>query len=432
MKPDQSSSVVLDQSVTATGLIERYRSIRRFTESLCDNLITEDYVVQSMPDVSPTKWHLGHTSWFFEQMILTPHGVNRDRTDPRYHEIFNSYYNTLGEQWQRDSRGLLSRPSVQEVYAYRAAVDARMLELLEARPDDGELHRLAFLGLQHEQQHQELLLTDIKHVLSLNPFDSALTDPVPVRPEQAAEPLRFIGFDGGLVEIGAPRDRFHFDNEGPAHDVWLRPFELASRPISNAEFREFIEDGGYDRAELWLDKGWKTVQAQGWRAPLYWEERDGVWSQYTLAGRRPVRPDEPVAHVSFFEADAFARWHGQRLPTEAEWEWAAAGQGQWNGAFAESRRWHPAPISADAGQTLDRMFGDIWEWTSSSYAPYPGYRPWTGAIGEYNGKWMVDQLVLRGGSCASPRNHVRLTYRNFFPADARWQFSGVRLARDPS
>ena len=375
-----------------------------------------------MDDASPAKWHLAHTSWFFETFILERAVPGYRPFHPDFRVLFNSYYQTVGQQHPRPQRGLLSRPTLDEVFAYRAHVDGQMTALMDA---GGELDAgIVELGLQHEQQHQELILTDIKHLLFCNPLRPAYRK-FPEAAGGETAPLRWQPFDEGLRWTGHDGDGFAFDNELPRHRVFVDAFELATRLVTNGEFRDFIDDGGYERPELWLSDGWHTVQTRGWHAPLYWERRGGAWQVMTLGGLRPVRADEPVCHVSLYEADAFARWAEARLPREAEWE-VAATDSVIDGNFVESGRLHPAPANASA---LTQLFGDAWEWTQSAYSPYPGYQPPVGALGEYNGKFMCNQLVLRGGSCATPRAHVRATYRNFFPPDARWQFSGIRLAR---
>ena len=419
----------------------QYRAVRAQTEALCAPLVVEDYVVSSMPDVSPTKWHLAHTSWFFETFLLAPHVDRYEPLDPRYAFLFNSYYVQAGERHCRAQRGLVTRPTVAEVYAYRAHVDAHVRALLAAIGDDPAhpAARVLELGLHHEQQHQELLLTDIKHVFWTNPMrpayrrrDDAGSAAVPeLRWASVPEGVRWIGRD-------VPGDgSFAFDNEGPAHRTFVHGFALASRLVTNGEYLAFIEDGGYRKPNLWLSNGWAVVREHGWTAPLYWERApDGAWTEFTLGGTQPLDPSAPVCHVSFYEADAFARWAGARLPTEAEWEVAAAAQ-PIEGAFVESGLHHPPSLSLPAysppfppsSTTLSQLYGSVWQWTSSPYVGYPGYAPPPGAIGEYNGKFMCDQWVLRGASIATPRSHARLTYRNFFPSDARWQFSGIRLAR---
>ena len=408
----------------AERLLAHYATVRRLTERLCEPLATEDYVVQAMPDASPAKWHLAHVSWFFETFVLRPSLPGYRPLDERYAVLFNSYYNGVGPQFSRPARGHLSRPTVVDVYAYRAHVDKAMLALLEedaARA--GRVAAVVELGLHHEQQHQELLVTDLKYNLSVNPLRPAYGS-VAIVDRRAGAGLEHVKFGGGTAEIGMDGDAFCFDNERPRHRVLLAAYELASRLVTNAEYREFIADGGYARPELWLSDGWRTVQERGWRAPLYWESDGGEWSCYTLTGMAPVAPDAPVVHVSYYEADAYARWRGARLPTEQEWE-NAAGEEMAAGTLLDDTPHEPAPAS---GPGLAQMTGDVWEWTASAYLPYPGFRPLEGALGEYNGKFMVNQMVLRGGSCATPRSHIRRTYRNFFPPDARWQFSGIRLA----
>jgi ergothioneine biosynthesis protein EgtB len=411
-------------------LVRAYTEVRAQSERICRPLATEDYVVQSMPDVSPPKWHLAHTSWFFETFLLQPFLKGYAAFHPGYGYLFNSYYEAVGARHPRAERGLLSRPTVEEVYRYRAHVDAGMERLLREAGGGGEVEGLVTLGLHHEQQHQELLVTDIKHILGTNPLRPVYRE-APADHSAPAVEQRWHDFDGGVREIGHAGPEFAFDNESPRHPVYLQPFRLASRLVTSGEYLEFMEDGGYRRPEHWLSDGWRTVRAREWRAPLYWEERDGEWWTMTLAGMQPLRAEEPVCHVSFYEADAFARWAGARLPTEAEWEVVgkqveAQGIG---GNFLETGHLHPAPATP-AGALPAQMFGDVWEWTASAYHPYPGFRPAPGAVGEYNGKFMCSQLVLRGGSCATPVSHIRATYRNFFPPDARWQFSGIRLAAD--
>ncbi len=432
-----------DQQPSAT-LAARYDIVRAQTEALCEPLQTEDYVVSSMPDVSPTKWHLAHTSWFFETFVLAAFDPSYVSPNPRYSFLFNSYYVQAGERHCRAKRGLVTRPTVNEVFAYRAHVDECMRALIERIGSDAAHHALPVieLGLHHEQQHQELLVTDIKHVFWMNPLRPAYRG----RGREAeggggAAELRWHDVPEGVYRIGHEGEGFAFDNEGPPHRVFVEGFRLASRLVTNGEYLEFVEARGYHRPELWLSAGLATVQDRRWEAPLYWErDADGVWSEFTLAGTRPLDLDEPVCHVSYYEADAFARWAGHRLPTEAEWEIAARGAPV-DGTFVESRRFHPAPaprplasVPPDSGgyprspQSVLQLYGDVWQWTQSPYVAYPGYAPPAGAIGEYNGKWMSDQWVLRGASCATPRSHTRLSYRNFFPSDARWQFTGIRLA----
>jgi ergothioneine biosynthesis protein EgtB len=411
--------------MNAERLLEQYVAVRRATERLCEPLAVEDYVVQAMPDVSPAKWHLAHVSWFFETFLLRPRLPGYRPVDERYAGLFNSYYNAVGPQFARPARGHLSRPTVAEVYAYRAHVDKAMHELLErADTDRRALHATVELGLHHEQQHQELLVTDLKYNLSVNPLHPAYAAAAPAA--GTAPPLARVRLEGGIAAVGHDAGGFSFDNERPRHRVLLAPYELGSRLVTSGEYREFMDDGGYARPELWLSDGWRTVQERGWRAPLYWERADGAWSRYTLAGIAPVAEQAPVTHVSYYEADAYARWRGARLPTEHEWEHAVGSEAAPGTLLDDS----PREPAAAGGPGLAQMTGDAWEWTASAYLPYPGFRPLDGALGEYNGKFMANQMVLRGGSCATPRSHIRPSYRNFFPPDARWQFSGIRLAFD--
>ena len=425
----QGQQTAIYSQLRSRDFVERYRQVRSFTQRLCEPLVTEDYVVQSMPDVSPTKWHLAHTSWFFETFILAPHLPGYVPFDPHFCYLFNSYYVTVGDRHCRQNRGLLSRPTVEQVYAYRQHVDQHMLRWL-AGLDEHQLteHRsLIDIGLHHEQQHQELMLTDIKHVFWVNPLRPAYHSRR-LDPAASVAPMRWLAFPAGVREIGHSGGDFAFDNESPRHKVYLQPFELASRLVTNGEYKQFIADGGYARPELWLSLGWATVQQEQWRAPLYWIEQEGQWLYHTMSGLRPVEDSEPVCQISYFEADAFARWAGGRLPDEAEWEVASESL-PIDGKFADAGFYHPAPLNA-GDASLHQMFGDVWQWTRSAYLPYPGFQPPAGALGEYNGKFMCNQFVLRGGSCATPRSHIRRTYRNFFPPDARWQFTGLRLARD--
>ena len=415
--------------------LEAYRAVRAQTLALAAPLSAEDQQIQSMPDGSPTKWHLAHTSWFFETFVLEPRAPAYRPFDPTYRFLFNSYYEAVGARLPRPRRGLLSRPSLGDVHAYRRHVDQAMARLLEPGLADAALAATVELGLHHEQQHQELILTDIKHVLGTNPLRPPYRAPPDegdaASPDAAAiAPPAFRAFAEGIARIGHDGASFSFDNEGPRHRVFLRAFAIADRPVTCGEYLAFIRDGGYARAELWLSEGWQLAQQDEWRAPLYWEEIDGVWMSYTLGGLLPVDARQPVAHVSYFEADAYARWAGARLPTEQEWEHAATDGDRGAekpappaGHFADAGRFHP-------GRARAGFFGDVWQWTASPYAAYPGYRPPAGAVGEYNGKFMCNQMVLRGGSCLTPAGHVRATYRNFFPPAARWQASGIRLARD--
>jgi ergothioneine biosynthesis protein EgtB len=404
----------------------RYLAIREASRALAAPLTAEDCALQSMPDASPVKWHLAHTTWFFETFLLRPHAPGYQVFDAAYGFLYNSYYNAIGERHPRPERGLLSRPSLDEVLSYRQHVDAAMLSL----QDRDDLFPLIELGLHHEQQHQELILTDLKHLLSRNPLRLAYEKPWPLA---QIEPRRrgWVPVAEGLHEVGHAGVGFAFDNEGPRHRVWLDAFKIATHPVTHGDWTEFIEDGGYERPELWLSAGWDLVRTRGWQAPLYWERRDGNWHTFTLHGMMPVDPLTPICHVSFYEAEAFARWAHERLPSEFEWE-VAAREAPLEGNFVESGALHPLPLrkAPARGGMPAQLFGDVWEWTRSDYGPYPGYRPAEGAVGEYNGKFMSGQYVLRGGSCATPASHIRATYRNFFPPDARWQFSGLRLARD--
>ena len=404
-----------------------YRSVRPGSRLLTANLSDADATAQSMSDASPAKWHLAHSTWFFESIVLVPHLPGYRVFDDRFGFLFNSYYETLGERHPRSSRGLLTRPSLDAVYAYCEHVDAGIGRLL-ARGPSIEVSNLIELGCHHEQQHQELLLTDILHLFAQNPLHPAFKAPEPLAVDMRSRGTpEYVHFEGGLVEIGHSGTGFGFDCEGPRHRVILEPYRLAGRPVTNAQWVEFIFDGGYTNPLLWLSEGWNAVRAENWAAPLYWEKRGDVYWSMTLRGLQPVNLDAPVAHVSFFEADAFARWAGKRLPTEAEWEHAAE-LVPCNGNFGESGRLRPMPAPQARG--MQQMFGDVWEWTRSPFQAYPGFTPSKGAVGEYNAKFMSGQFVLRGGSCATPASHIRGCYRNFFPPAARWQFSGIRLAED--
>ncbi len=415
------------RNLSDTALSRRYREVRAHSLSICQGLSTEDYCIQPVAEASPPKWHLAHTTWFFETFILLPSVPGYRRLVEAYGQLFNSYYEGVGWQWPRAKRGNLSRPGVAEILRYREQVDAAMLDVLERR--DGqrdELTQLVHLGLHHEQQHQELMVTDIKRNLGVNPLaptleslavEEILDTGAHSQTSESVEALDFVDYPGGLVSLGVQRtlaagatgNEFSFDNESPRHRVFLEPFAIANRLCRNGEYLEFIDDGGYERPEFWLAEAWQRVQQEGWKAPLYWTPESGQWFEYRFAGKRPVHKQSPVTHLSYFEADAFARWKGARLPSEAEWEYAVA--------RSDDARIHEA-------------FGRLWQWTSSAYGPYPGYRPWAGAVGEYNGKFMSGQMVLRGSSCATPEGHARLSYRNFFYPWDRWQYSGVRLATD--
>ena len=419
-------------------LRDRFHQIRNFTDALCAGLEPEDCVVQSMPDVSPTKWHLAHTTWFFETFILKKFVAGYRAEIPEYAYLFNSYYNAAGDMHRRDLRGLISRPTVSQAHRYRASVDSHIDDLL-SNPDESlldEMEAILVLGFHHEQQHQELLITDIKHVFAQNPLYPVFRA-TEERTATECRPYRFIDFEETVTAIGHDGDGFAYDNEGPRHRALVPAFSLATRPVTNGEFIAFIEDNGYSRPEFWLSLGWMTVNEQRWNAPLYWTKRDGAWWNFTLSGLRPVDQSEPVTHVSYFEADAYANWAGARLLTEFEWERAALSC-PIEGNFVETELFHPVPVGSamladkpGKDQRLHQMFGDVWEWTRSAYSPYPGYRAAPGALGEYNGKFMCNQYVLRGGSCATSRIHIRRTYRNFFQPEKRWQFTGIRLASDP-
>ena len=426
-----------ESSSPAKDLLARFHEVRNFSAKLAENLAPEDCVVQSIPDVSPTKWHLAHTTWFFETFILKKWKTAYRDAVPEYAYLFNSYYNAAGTMHRRDLRGLISRPTVEETKKYRASVNADIDDLVSNADEKlfREIEPLLTLGIHHEQQHQELLITDIKHVFAQNPLYPVFRgrDAAPRRPDGAARrPYQFVEFDETTIEIGHDGNGFCYYNELPRHRALVLPFALANRLVTNAEYLEFMRDKGYSRSEFWLSLGWMTVNEQSWRAPFYWIERDGEWWNFTLSGLHKVDPNEPITHLSYFEADAFANWAGARLPTEFEWECAAA-KIDIDGNFVESERFHPAPLNESPrdGQ-LAQMWGDVWEWTRSSYSPYPGYRAEPGALGEYNGKFMCNQYVLRGGSCATSRTHIRKSYRNFFQPEKRWQFMGVRLARDLS
>lgn len=416
-------------------LTERFTEIREVSMNLIHPLEKEDFIIQSHADVSPAKWHIAHTTWFFERMILTEFKSDYQEFNPTFDFLFNSYYNSIGPYQPRHQRGVLSRPTVDEVIAYRNYVDGQMHELLsEPLPSETriELERLIDMGLQHEQQHQELILMDVKYNFFVNPLLPAYQKSQEPPVSEQREP-DFVKFEGGLIEIGHNGEGFSFDNERPRHKVWLEPFKLAMEPVTNGEYLEFIEAGGYEKPEYWLSEGWSTVNENNWKAPLYWlRNKQDEWEIFTLAGLKSLDLTEPVSHVSFYEADAFSRWKGKRLPTETEWEHASEGMAL-RGNFMEQGQYHPMSSGEEKSKsTLAKMFGDVWEWTSSAYLSYPGSKPLEGALGEYNAKFMSNQMILRGGSCATPESHIRGTYRNFFPPDKRWQFSGFRLADDNS
>ena len=415
------------EPLAESAIIRRYQAVRGATEDLAAPLTNEDQMLQSMPDTSPVKWHRAHTTWFFETFILA--NVPGYRLfDPDYGYLFNSYYEAVGPRHPRPARGLISRPSCEDIKRYRDHVDEAMLRVLETDAPDKTM-ALTVLGLNHEEQHQELILTDILHAFSQNVL-APVYRPFRAAPTQTPQPLQYVEFGAGLARIGHEGTGFAFDNEGPAHDVMLPPYAIADRLVTNGEWQDFIDDGGYANPLLWLDDGWSRVRSEGWAAPLYWRKENGKWLTMSLSGLRPVDPASPVSHISFYEADAFARWAGKRLPREAEWERAAQTITHRNGNFRESGLLRPA---ADCGQGhMRQIFGDVWEWTQSPYSPYPGFQAASGAVGEYNGKFMINQMVLRGGSCVTPEAHIRATYRNFFHPHQRWQFSGLRLASDIS
>ncbi|WP_214859915.1 ergothioneine biosynthesis protein EgtB [Exiguobacterium sp. s161] len=419
---------------TTSYLIEKFATVRNQTIALIEPLEAEDFIIQASSDVSPPKWHIAHTTWFFERMILQEYSEGYRVFHPKYNYLFNSYYNSIGAYQPRQQRGMLSRPTVEDIIAYRAYVDGQMVEFLkeERTPEDQrKIEALVEMGLQHEQQHQELILMDVKYNFFTNPLlpayqSKSLTTDVP---ENAVKETSFIQFEEGLVEIGHTGDGFAFDNESPRHKTWLYPFELATRPVTNGEYLAFIEAGGYEKSEYWLSDGYATVQKEGWKAPLYWMKDDaGEWTIFTMNGVEPLRLDEPICHVSFYEADAYSRFIGKRLPTEAEWEWASRQvDSVTKRNMMGSGTFHPVAVE-ESETTLASMFGNVWEWTSSAYSSYPGSKPLEGALGEYNAKFMCNQMVLRGGACVTPDDHIRETYRNFFPPDKRWLFGGFRLA----
>jgi ergothioneine biosynthesis protein EgtB len=410
-------------NVTSASLEYQYKQVRQVSEQICQPLAIEDYPIQSMPDVSPPKWHLAHTTWFFETFLLLPYLPDYKIFHPQFGYLFNSYYEAVGARHPRHHRGLLSRPTVAAVYDYRAHIDRAMIKLLTILPDQPHLADLIRLGLRHEQQHQELLLTDIKHILALNPLHPVYRNDLQPNLQLPNSQFAWLEYPGGLHSIGHTGTEFAFDNESPRHQVYLQDYKLGNRLVTNGEYLEFILVGGYQEARYWLAEGWATVQSQQWQAPLYWELIDQSWLVMTLGGLRKLDLQAPVCHVSFYEADAYATWKGHRLPTEAEWEIATIDL-PLIGNFLESDYLHPVPAESSHHQ----FFGDVWEWTQSAYLPYPGFQIADGAIGEYNGKFMCNQMVLRGGSCVTSIDHIRSSYRNFFPPSARWQFSGIRLA----
>ena len=425
-----AASPAKEEDKATPGLLDPFKSMRRQTDSLTASLSAEDQMVQSCPEASPAKWHLAHTSWFFETFVLSQYSKDYRPFHPQFRSLFNSYYNGIGPQPEKALRSTFSRPSLEEVQKYRRHVDEHMHKLLNTADISGDAARLVELGINHEQQHQELLITDIKHAFWTNPLRPAYqrarsaADAPPEAPPQKPQ-----GYEAGLSEVGADEDSFHFDNEAPRHKVYVQPFRFAMRLVTCGEYLAFMEDRGYSRPELWLSDGWLAVQKHRWDAPLYWEKTGREWFQFTCSGNRKVEEHEPVCHVSYYEADAFARWAGARLPNEFEWEIAASAVPV-QGNLLEDEKFHPAPARAGKDEYPLQIFGDVWEWTASGYLPYPGYKPDTGALGEYNGKFMCNQMVLRGGSCVTPRSHIRASYRNFFVPETRWQFSGIRLADD--
>jgi ergothioneine biosynthesis protein EgtB len=413
-----------------------YLEVRSLTERLAAPLSAEDQTAQSMPDVSPTKWHRAHTTWFFETFVLRPHQAGYEVFDPGFEHLFNSYYEGVGSPYPREQRGSITRPGIDRIAQYRRHVDEAMIAILE-RPTPADIGDLVLLGLHHEQQHQELLLMDIAHVLSRHP-DHPAYRPVMSDHPSAFRTAGWVSCEGGVVEVGHDGSGFAFDNEGPRHRVWLEPFEIADRVVTTGDWCEFIADGGYERSELWLSDGWQRCRSENWMAPLYWSWTDSGWAHGTLGGVLPVDPDRPVCHVSFYEADAYARWAGARLATEAEWEHAVVAHGcqpddiRDPASVFDRDRLHPRALPRPEldSPPLREAFGRVWQWTASAYRPFPGFRPAPGAVGEYNGKFMSGQMVLRGSSCLTPPGHARVTYRNFFPPAARWPMTGVRLARD--
>ncbi|SFD93090.1 ergothioneine biosynthesis protein EgtB [Bacillus sp. OV194] len=419
------------QATEMNKMLKSYQTVRSFSEMLVQPLNLEDFIIQSMEDTSPPKWHLAHTTWFYEKFILKEFAEDYRGFNDQFDYLFNSYYETVGPFHPRIQRGLITRPSVEEVFEYRSYVDVHMADLLESGISEEkkkELLQVLEIGLHHEQQHQELLLTDIKYNLSQNPFLPAYQEQKE-RNKPSAGAATYVELKSGLFEIGNNGEMFCFDNETPLHNVWLEPYKLATHLVTNGEYLAFIEDGGYKKPQFWLSDGWSVVCKNQWESPLYWFKRDDEWHVYTLGGEKKLDHDEPVCHVSFYEADAYARWAGKRLPTEQEWEHALAGK-KVEGNFAESGNYHPVSSGLHEDGPLYQTFGDVWEWTKSPYVSYPGNKPYEGALGEYNAKFMCNQMVLRGGSCATSSSHFRPTYRNFFQPEKRWQFSGIRLAED--
>ncbi|RAL23909.1 ergothioneine biosynthesis protein EgtB [Lujinxingia litoralis] len=431
MRGETTRRPATDRTPPIDALVDRYHLVRQTTEELCAPISVEAQLVQSMPEASPTKWHRAHTSWFFETFILTPHLPDYRPFDERFSLLFNSYYKGVGPYVPRQQRGTLAHPSCETISTYRRHIDAALTTLVERHPQRAaQAAALIEIGLEHERQHQELILTDIKHALGTHPLQPTYLPQSPPTSREHLTPLRWLNYSGGVYRIGHGdhSDAFAFDNESPRHSVFLEPFSLADRLTTNGEFLKFMEDGGYQSPHWWPVLGWDTREREGWQAPLYWQAHPDGWRTYTLGGPRPLNLHEPVSHLSYFEAAAYAQWAGARLPTEAEWEVAAAAL-PIKGNLLDSGLYHPQPASNHASASMSQLFGDLWEWTSSPYTPYPGFEPWEGILGEYNAKFMCNQFVLRGGSCCTAADHLRHTYRNFFPPEARWQYSGLRLAR---
>ena len=425
---NKANSQFNERVLSKQYILDNFLKIRSFTNDLVDPLEIEDFVIQPMENASPTKWHLAHTSWFFETFVLEKYESIYTSHHPQYSYFFNSYYLQTGTPFTRASRGILSRPTVKEVLEYRAYIDEKMVQFIEdcSLEQWSEVASVIEIGNNHEQQHQELILTDLKYLLAQNPLLPTYRERlIPI--SQPTDDLKWLAYSEGITKIGNHGDEFTYDNEHPVHQTFIQNFELADRLITNKEYLEFINDGGYKESKYWLDEGWSVLQCEQWKAPLYWFKQDEQWINFTLSGARIVEPNEPVTHISYYEADAFARWKGVRLPTEQEWEHACSTM-QISGNFVDDKAFHPVP-NDEQHNGLKQIFGDVWEWTMSSYSPYPNYKPLSGALGEYNGKFMANQYVLRGGSCATSKSHIRKTYRNFFHADARWQFSGIRLAK---
>ncbi len=418
---------IIPERLSKETILTQFQKVRDFTHYLVDPLETEDFVIQPMENASPAKWHLAHTSWFFETFVLGKFQPDFKSLHPQYAYFFNSYYLQTGVPFTRAKRGLLSRPTVKEVFEYRDYVNEQMETFINNSDEEtwSEAASVIEIGNHHEQQHQELILTDLKFLLAQNPLLPVYRELKGMKNEPVSA-INWIAFEEGLIEVGNKGNEFTYDNEHPLHRTFVQDFELADRLVTNGEYLEFMESGGYEYSPYWLDEGWSKVQREEWKAPLYWFKRDGEWMQFTLSGARKVGPNEPVTHISYYEADAYARWKGCRLPTEQEWE-HACGSLEIEGNFVDEDHFHP--VAASPKKELKQMYGDAWEWTMSGYSPYPNYKPLPGALGEYNGKFMANQYVLRGGSCATSKSHIRKTYRNFFHADARWQFSGIRLAR---